>query len=755
MSFKVSSIPDLELVYSLLREKHPKNKIEITFNYNTKEYLVKVSDEIFESNPEIPIDVDIEVIYGDSVVADTPILLRDKETKQVYIKTIDSISDNWENYPEFKIFDKTLRLEKSFATTNLQVYCDLGWTDIKKIIRHKTNKKIYRILTHTGCVDVTEDHSLMTENFEKIKPTDLKIGDKLAHAFPTEFTENERTIVKMKKEILETKICKKCNIEKDINEFYNSNTIKSGRSNKCRDCSYYSNTKSPLRNVKKNFKYEDYILTNAEAEVWGFHFGDGHCGTYNCKSGVKNVWALNNQNLEYLNYYKDILENIEPIKFKILDTLKSSGVYKLVPQKSIKHMVEKYRHLFYDTIDCNADGDKYKIVPNIILNASKEIKKSFWIGYWKSDGCKFDTYNINNPRFSNKGKIGSQCLYYLMRSIGYNMYLNIRSENNKQEIYNQTYIKGKIRKNEKEVKKIKHQRDSTLEEYVYDIETECGRFNCGVGQMVAKNTDSIFVSFKYNLDDYEKNRIDTFELATLCGNKITNELFDRPPIELEFEKIFQPFILLTKKRYIANKYENPKKPFELKGVDSKGIATKRRDYCKYVQNCYQEIIDSVMLDYSPEGLKRNIEIFKKYIKNIETYNVNIDDLVVSALLAKSYKTNPVHVILAKKLKERHEEVQVGTRIPYIYIESDDPKLAKSELGEDPDYAKINGLKFNRGCYLEQMSKPILSFFSVILHDDQKLLNELLDYTNEKLVEWGRKKLKHSDLKIEAPTGNPE
>ncbi len=749
--FKTNSIKDVEVICNILYEKFD-NKINVIYDYNSKLYTISIDENNKrDENVNIPIDVSIQVIYGDSVVSDTPVLLRDKNTKQVYIKTIDSISDNWKEYPEFKLLDNSVRLDKSFATTHLQIYSDKGWTDIKKIIRHKTNKKIYRVLTHTGCVDVTEDHSLMTEYFEKIKPTEIKLGDCLAHSFPSEFTENEKTIVKMKKEISETKICKKCNSEKDVNEFYKKITENDGRTNVCRDCEYYSKSEHPLRNVKKNFIYENYELSNAEAEVWGFFMSDGSCGSYTCKSGIKNSWTLNSQNLEYLNYYKNILENIEPVNFKILDTLKSSGVYKLVPQKSIKHMVDKYRPLFYDTIDCNADGNKYKIIPNIILNASKDIKKSFWIGYWKGDGCKSDNYNINNPRFSNKGKIGSQCLYYLMRSLGFNMYLNLRNDEKKKEIYAQALIKNTLIK-DNAIKKIIHFRDSTLEEYVYDIETECGRFNCGVGQMTVSNTDSIFISMKYNRENYEENRKSTFYLAQMCADKLTNEIFNRPPIVLEFEKIFQPFILLTKKRYIANKYEDSKNPMKLKCVDFKGIAITRRDYCKMVKNCYNEIIGEIMKNEIKSNnqletiLNNCIQIYKNYIIKIEQYNLEDDDIVLSAMLAKSYKTNPVHVVLAQKLKDRKEEVQIGDRIQYIYIEdTTNNKLKKSELGEDPLYAKQNGLKPNRCCYLEQLAKPILGFFKIVLMDSNDKLEDLINYTNDKIVEFGGKKFKPSDF----------
>lgn len=269
-------------------------------------------------------------------------------------------------------------------------------------------------------------------------------------------------------------------------------------------------------------------------------------------------------------------------------------------------------------------------------------------------------------------------------------------------------------------------------------------------EIVYGDTDSIFCRFNYNRQDFEKNRIDTFKLATLCGDKLTDEIFDRPPIVLEFEKVFQPFVLLTKKRYIANKFENMKDPFQLKGIDAKGIALTRRDYCQMVKKCYREIIDSIMDSKSSslDAVNKSLDIFKQYIYNIEFYKIDINDLVVSAMLAKSYKTKPVHVILAERLKQRKQEVQIGDRIPYIYIESNDPKLQKSELGEDPKYAIDNNLKFNRVCYLEQLAKPILGFYKIVLQHYPDLLDNIIEHVNTKLVQFGGKRLKPSDFKIE-------
>jgi DNA polymerase delta subunit 1 len=265
-------------------------------------------------------------------------------------------------------------------------------------------------------------------------------------------------------------------------------------------------------------------------------------------------------------------------------------------------------------------------------------------------------------------------------------------------------------------------------------------------KIIYGDTDSVFLSLKYNRKDFNKNRADTFKLATVCGDNLTDTVFNRKPIEMEFEKVFQPFILLTKKRYIGKKYENMKDPFKLKEITKSGIAITRRDYCKMVKNCYTEVIDCIVNE-DGGGVDESVEIYKSYVDRIDNYQIDIDDLVVSAMLAKSYKTKPVHVQLAEKLKARHEEVQVGDRIPYIFIESNDPTLAKSELGEDPKYATEHNLKYNRKCYLEQMAKPLLGFFKCVLSDNEEALDDIINYTNQKLVEYGGVKLKPSDFKM--------
>jgi DNA polymerase elongation subunit (family B) len=120
-----------------------------------------------------------EAIYGDSIVGDTPILI--KKNNNEIITTIDTLGKNWTKYNGDKLQDDTIE--------NCEIWSDIGWTKIKRVIKHKTNKKIYEILTNTGYVRVTEDHSLLDIYGTEISPKDCKIGTDLLHSFPKIFME--------------------------------------------------------------------------------------------------------------------------------------------------------------------------------------------------------------------------------------------------------------------------------------------------------------------------------------------------------------------------------------------------------------------------------------------------------------------------------------------------------------------------------------------------------------------------------------
>jgi hypothetical protein len=123
-----------------------------------------------------------DVIYGDSVMPYTPITY--KINDNIYISTFENIEGKWKNYDKFKANDSNRTNKEQLNPDNMYVWTDKKWAKVRRIIRHKTIKKIYRITTSRGLVDVTEDHSLFKENREIIKPSECKVGLELLHSKP-------------------------------------------------------------------------------------------------------------------------------------------------------------------------------------------------------------------------------------------------------------------------------------------------------------------------------------------------------------------------------------------------------------------------------------------------------------------------------------------------------------------------------------------------------------------------------------------
>ena len=138
--------------------------------------MIQACKEYVESN------YDCKVVYGDSVAGYTPIYLYDKgKIKIIKIEELENfISENGISRKWVYCFNS----EKEYielSDLKLYTWTEKGWTHLKRIIRHKLHesKKMIRVITQSGMVDVTDDHSLLLDNCKEISPKNIKIGDKL------------------------------------------------------------------------------------------------------------------------------------------------------------------------------------------------------------------------------------------------------------------------------------------------------------------------------------------------------------------------------------------------------------------------------------------------------------------------------------------------------------------------------------------------------------------------------------------------
>jgi len=140
------------------------------------------------------------------------------------------------------------------------------------------------------------------------------------------------------------------------------------------------------------------------------------------------------------------------------------------------------------------------------------------------------------------------------------------------------------------------------------------------------DTDSCF--FTFNLEDLEGNKIRgkealkrTIELAQEAGALATKML--KEPHDLEYEKTFLPFALLSKKRYVGMLYEYDVNKCKRKSM---GIVLKRRDNAPIVKDIYGGVIDILM---KKQNIQEAVEFTKSCLKDMIDEKIPMRKLIIT------------------------------------------------------------------------------------------------------------------------------
>jgi DNA polymerase delta subunit 1 len=129
-----------------------------------------------------------------------------------------------------------------------------------------------------------------------------------------------------------------------------------------------------------------------------------------------------------------------------------------------------------------------------------------------------------------------------------------------------------------------------------------------------------------------------------------------PPIHFEFEKAFNPYLLISKKSYCGLLWANPNKSDR---IDANGIETVRRDNCKLVQHLIQISLNNLM--YHQES-QSSVRLIKCFISELLQDRIDLSFLIISKSLSKDYyKTNSPHTAFAKKTQRKRFRVSSKSR----------------------------------------------------------------------------------------------
>jgi DNA polymerase elongation subunit (family B) len=229
------------------------------------------------------------------------------------------------------------------------------------------------------------------------------------------------------------------------------------------------------------------------------------------------------------------------------------------------------------------------------------------------------------------------------------------------------------------------------------------------------DTDSIFVSFRLN----EKEGLTgkealkkSIELSCKASSEFKKACL-KAPHDLEYEKTFYPFVILSKKKYVGNLYEFDVNHFKQKSM---GIVLKRRDNANIVKHVYGGIIDIILNECD---VQKAVTFLKHKLQDLIVGKFPLDQLVISKTLKGEYKdpTRIAHKVLADRMGDRDpgSKPQVNDRIPYIYIINKEKGVLQGDKIETPSYIIEHNIKPDYGFYISnQIMKPVSQLLALTL-----------------------------------------
>jgi DNA polymerase elongation subunit (family B) len=251
------------------------------------------------------------------------------------------------------------------------------------------------------------------------------------------------------------------------------------------------------------------------------------------------------------------------------------------------------------------------------------------------------------------------------------------------------------------------------------VDTKYGKMKSNA-EYIYGDTDSVFFTFNFTTLDGDKVRGKkalemTIDLAQEAGELASK--FLKKPHDLEYEKTFMPFCLLSKKRYVGMLYELDPNKCSRKSM---GIVLKRRDNAPIVKDVYGGIIDILMKD---QNIEKAIEFLKSSLQNIVDEKYPLDKLIITKSLRSNYK-NPqqiAHKVLADRMGKRDpgNKPGPGDRIPFVYIQTKNKNCLQGDKIEHPQYLISQKLRPNYSFYItNQIMKPVQQVFALVLEDMQ-------------------------------------
>lgn len=243
-------------------------------------------------------------------------------------------------------------------------------------------------------------------------------------------------------------------------------------------------------------------------------------------------------------------------------------------------------------------------------------------------------------------------------------------------------------------------------------------------KVVYGDTDSMFIQFK-NCD-----RDTAFKRAFEMVDAITQS--NPYPIKMKFEKIYQPCVLQTKKRYCGFKYESPEQ--EEPEFEAKGIETVRRDCCPAAARMLEM---ALRIQFTTRNINKVKEYVQhQFVKIMSGKLSNIQDFI----FARQYKPRDIDksesvFVPAWQITKRllatdpRAEPRFKERVPFIIIYGE-PKTPLVNLAKTPiEVLKNLTYRVNADYYIQKIICPTLNRVFCTMNVDTSLWYKVMPHQN--------------------------
>ena len=181
------------------------------------------------------------------------------------------------------------------------------------------------------------------------------------------------------------------------------------------------------------------------------------------------------------------------------------------------------------------------------------------------------------------------------------------------------------------------------------------------------------------------------------------------PVQLKFEKVYLPSVLLAKKRYIGFKFEreSDKEP----EFDAKGIETVRRDGIGATQKM-QEMSLKILFRTSDLSLVKDYCV-RQWTKIIRNEVSPQDFIVAKEVRLGTYSENgvpPPGAALATRrmLVDPRSEPEYGDRVPYILTQTKPGTKQVDKAVSPEEFLADRRMRLDVGHYIRKMIIPPLN-----------------------------------------------